>query len=304
MTHKAVFVSRDHALMVGNGHRGSPGAVQLAPGAPEAVRRLTDDGYRVVALTNESGVARGQFDEEALDLVHGRLKQLLAERQAKLDGIYYCPYLDSAEAVVSQYHRASDLRMPRPGMLLQAADDHAIDLSASWLVGRNADAVAAGRAAGCRTILLNETNGATDVVHPDAEYVAETFNEAVELILSSPPDDRVAPPTERTYPAATPTAPQPQDADTTGDKEALASIASRLDALLDLQRQEQRVRLRRDFSTAKLLGAVCQMIALGLLLWSWIAMTEGRIDHAISRGLTTIAVQLIALTLFVLHQRD
>ena len=59
-----------------------------------------------------------------------------------------------------------------------------------------------------------------------------------------------------------------------------------------------------DFSTVKLLGAVCQMVALGLLLWSWVAMMENQTEAALSRGLSTIAVQLIALTMFVLHRRE
>ena len=302
MNHKAVFVSRDHALMVNNGNVDSAEKVELTSGASESVRRLAEDGYRIVALTNEAGVARGRFDEEALELVHRRLKKLLADAHASLDGIYYCPYLDSPEAVVPQYHRASDLRMPRPGMLLQAADDHTIDLSASWMVGRTPESVAAGRAAGCRTVLLGDPENPALDDGQDADYVIETLPEAVDLILSSPPADRLKPTREQTTPEPTP--PVTEEAPAARDDAGLEAVTKRLDALLDIQRQEHRVRMRRDFSSTKLLGAVCQMIALGLLLWSWVAMTENQMPAAISRGLSAIAVQLIALTMFVLHQRD
>ena len=96
MTHNAVFVSRDRALMVANGTLPSPDQVQLVIGAADAVCRLRAAGYRLVALSNEPGVARGLFDEEALELVNARLKQLLAEEKAAIDGLYYCPYLAGA----------------------------------------------------------------------------------------------------------------------------------------------------------------------------------------------------------------
>lgn len=297
MTHNAVFVSRDRVLMVANGTLPGPDQVRLALGAADAVRRLRAAGYRLVTVSNEPGVARGLFDEEALELVNARLKQLLTEEKAAIDGLYYCPYLAGADAVVSQYRRDSDLQLPRPGMFHQAAGDHSLDLSASWLVGTSPEDIAAGRAAGCRTVLLGDPEA--PVVDPtnQADYVFSSLSEAADLILSSPPAIAPAPaPAPEHSAAVAPVAPAGDDSSD--------AVADRLDAILDFLQQQRRAAMHRDFSTSKLLGAVCQMVALGLLLWSWMAMIDGDYNQAVTRLLSMIAVQLIALTLFVLHQRD
>ncbi len=295
MTHNAVFVSRDRVLMVANGTLPGPDQVRLVLGAADAVRRLRSAGYRLVTVSNEPGVARGLFDEEALELVNARLKQLLAEEKAAIDGLYYCPYLAGADAVVSQYRRDSELQLPRPGMFHQAAGDHSLDLSASWLVGTSPEDIAAGRAAGCRTVLLGDPEIPVGDPTNQADYIFSSLSEAADLILSSPPAIAPAPAPELP-PVVTPTAP-------VGDDSSDA-ITDRLDAILDFLQQQRRAAMHRDFSASKLLGAVCQMVALGLLLWSWMAMMESDYNQAVPLLLSMMAVQLIALTLFVLHQRD
>src|SRR6185436_282597 len=102
--------------------------VVLLPGAGEAIRKLADAGNLIVVVSNQSGVARGLFDEAALDLVHRRMEALLREHGAPLHGVYYCPYLDGPEAVVEAYRQKSDLRKPGAGMLRLAAKEMDIDL--------------------------------------------------------------------------------------------------------------------------------------------------------------------------------
>ncbi len=182
MPTKAVFLDRDDTLIRDPGYLRDPDAVQLMPGAAEAIARLRRAGYRIIVVTNQSGVARGLLDEATLDAIHDRLRRLLAERNAAIDGVYYCPYLDGPEAVIDRYRRDSDLRKPRPGMYLLAAREHDIDLAASWSIGDSARDTAAGRAAGCRTIELT-ADDPVGRVDSSADYRCRTLAEAADWIL-------------------------------------------------------------------------------------------------------------------------
>ncbi|HVP12147.1 MAG TPA: HAD family hydrolase [Phycisphaerae bacterium] len=151
----AVFLDRDRTLIEDPGYISDPEQVRLLDGAAESLCRLRDAGYAVVVVTNQSGVARGLLTEGDLAIVHQRMRDLLRAQGADVDGIYYCPFLDGPEAVREQYRRDSSLRKPKPGMLLLAAEELHIDLKSSWMIGDSARDVQAGRAAGCRTILIS-----------------------------------------------------------------------------------------------------------------------------------------------------
>ncbi|MCH7525954.1 MAG: HAD family hydrolase, partial [Planctomycetes bacterium] len=154
MSHPAVFLDRDDTLLVDSGFIDDPDKVKLVPDAIAAVIRLHRCGYKVVVVSNQSGVARGYFDEQRLDEIHGRLQGLLERGGAKLDGIYYCPYLEGSEAKVEAYRKRSDLRKPAPGMLLLAAGERNLDLARSWMIGDAVRDIEAGHRARCRTLLL------------------------------------------------------------------------------------------------------------------------------------------------------
>ncbi len=166
----AVFLDRDGTIIEAHGYINDPNQVRLIPGAADAIRRLSEAGHLVVLISNQSGVARGLLDEETLSRVHGRLEELLREEGVSLDGSYYCPYLDGPEAKVDAYRRDSELRKPKPGMLLQAARELNIDLSRSWVIGDSPCDVEAGLRAGCRTILIDRDgsggiNGGVTATH-------------------------------------------------------------------------------------------------------------------------------------------
>lgn len=181
----AVFLDRDNTLIADPGYISDPDQVRLLPGAAAALRRIRSAGFAAVVVTNQSGIARGRITEPQLAAVHARMRELLRAQGADVDAIYYCPYLDGPEAVVAGYRRDSDLRKPKPGMLLSAAREMGIDLGRSWMVGDSVRDIEAGRAAGCRTIRL--AGRVEDRVGdgPGADHVAADLGEAVECILSS-----------------------------------------------------------------------------------------------------------------------
>ncbi len=180
MKASAVFLDRDGIIIEDAGYIGDPKRVRLLPGAAEAIRRLSESGRLVVLVSNQSGVARGLFTEDDLRTVHARLEALLSEHGVSLDGAYYCPYLDGPEAVVEKYRCVSELRKPRPGMLLQAANELDIDLARSWMIGNSPSDVEAGLRAGCRTILIADGTPTTPAGDVQPTYTARDLIEAAE----------------------------------------------------------------------------------------------------------------------------
>ena len=175
MTTRAVFLDRDGTIIEDTSYVDDPAKVRLLSGVADAIRRFGDASYLVVIVSNQSGVARGMFDEATLSAVHQRVDELLAERGATLDGAYYCPYLDSAEATVETYRRDSDLRKPKPGMLLQAAEELNIDLERSWMIGDSSRDIEAGKRAGCRTIRI-AAQPDPDALHTSSKSVKESIS--------------------------------------------------------------------------------------------------------------------------------
>jgi D-glycero-D-manno-heptose 1,7-bisphosphate phosphatase len=180
---RAVFLDRDGVLVDDPGYLSDPDAVRLLPGAARSLVALRAAGWRLVVVTNQSGFARGHFTEERLAGIHARLGELLAAGGATLDAIYYCPHHPDGSA--GAYRRACDCRKPLPGLLLAAARDLRLDLAACWMVGDQPKDVAAGRAAGCRTILIGGEGAAVKSARPD--YRAASLLDAAALILNGYP---------------------------------------------------------------------------------------------------------------------
>src|SRR5688572_6304744 len=184
MKRPAVFFDRDNTLIVSDGYLGDPTKVVLVDGAAESVARVRQLGYATVVFSNQSGVARGMFAEDAVHAVNARMdEQLLdANPTAVIDRHEFCSF--HPEATVEAYRQESPLRKPRPGMILQAAERLALDLSRSWVVGDAPRDVEAGHAAGCRTILIKDptlppspaANSASDV---EPTFVVSSLREAV-----------------------------------------------------------------------------------------------------------------------------
>ncbi len=186
MSDKAIFLDRDETLIKDPGYISSPDQVELLDGVPEALIKLRDLGYKLIVVSNQSGVARGIVTEKVLGQIHDHLKQLLAEKDAHLDRIYFCPY--HPDGVVRKYRKESNNRKPNPGMLLTAAKDMDIDLEQSWCIGNSPRDVEAGKRAGCKTILIDspshqkqpESRTSKSDIKPD--YKGVNLREAVNII--------------------------------------------------------------------------------------------------------------------------
>ena len=142
---RAVFLDKDGTLVENLPYNVDPQRITLAPGAVESVTRLAGQGYRIIVVSNQPGVALGYFGQGDLAGVRQRLEALLPA----LDGFYYCPHAPDA---------GCDCRKPACGLLLRAAREHAVDLAGSWMVGDILDDIEAGRRAGCRTVLVDVGN--------------------------------------------------------------------------------------------------------------------------------------------------
>lgn len=153
---KAVFLDKDGTLVNDIPFNVDPQLLSLTQSAGEALRVLRQAGYLLLVVSNQPGVAKGYFGEAALLEVRSRLEQMLMQEQVQLHGFYYCPH-DPAGAI-APYALSCRCRKPQPGMLLQAAQEHHIDLAASWMIGDILHDVEAGKRAGCRSILIDNGN--------------------------------------------------------------------------------------------------------------------------------------------------
>ena len=148
----AVFLDKDGTLIEDLPYNVAPERVRFAPGAREAVRLWGAAGLPIVVVTNQSGVARGYFSEADLDRLGRHLEGEIAALGGRMAGFYACPHLPDGS--VRAYALACACRKPLPGLIERAAADLGLDPRASWFIGDTWMDVAAGRAAGCRTVLV------------------------------------------------------------------------------------------------------------------------------------------------------
>ncbi|MFH0800868.1 MAG: D-glycero-beta-D-manno-heptose 1,7-bisphosphate 7-phosphatase [bacterium] len=181
----AVFLDRDGTIIEDADFLADPEDISFIKGAPEALSALQKAGFKLVLISNQSGVARGYFTEEAVQDVHRRLEELLESRGVKLDGVYYCPHLP--DGAVEKYRLECNCRKPKTGMIRRAVEELGVDPARSFCVGDKESDIEAGRAAGCRTVLVLtgkglNTSGAISLENrPD--FIAKHIGEAAEWIL-------------------------------------------------------------------------------------------------------------------------
>lgn len=179
----AVFLDKDGTLIDDVPYNVDPGLIALATGAGEGLAQLRASGFRLIVVSNQSGVARGFFEEDALGAVWRRINKLLREFGVKLDGFYYCPH--HPEGIIAEHAIECDCRKPAPGLILRAAREHGVDLKRSWFIGDILDDVEAAHLAGCRAALIDNGNETEWKRSPLRwpEIVAADVAEAARLII-------------------------------------------------------------------------------------------------------------------------
>jgi D-glycero-D-manno-heptose 1,7-bisphosphate phosphatase len=180
---KAVFLDRDGTLNRLNGFITKPDELELLEGAAEAVRMINDAGYLAIVATNQPVIARGECTLDELGEVHKKLETLLGAKSAYLDALFFCPHHPHKGFPGERpwYKRECECRKPKPGMLFEAARQFNIDLGASWMAGDKEKDVRAGKAAGCKTALIQSeesaraAEAAPDIICPSLLSFAKTI---------------------------------------------------------------------------------------------------------------------------------
>jgi D-glycero-D-manno-heptose 1,7-bisphosphate phosphatase len=173
-----VFLDRDGVLnrvLLRDGLPSGPMVPEefvLIDGVADDVRRLKAAGFKVVVATNQPEIARGRLAPEALEAMHARLRT-----EVPVDAIYFCPHSDEDRCAC---------RKPRPGLLLSAARELGLDLARSFMVGDRWRDIEAGKAAGCRTFLVD--HGYREALTTPPDHVVASLGEAVRLILDATPE--------------------------------------------------------------------------------------------------------------------
>ena len=176
---KAVFLDRDGVI---NRDRDdyvkNVRELKIFPQSPTAIARLTDAGWPVFVVSNQQGIAKGLISEEDLQEMQAEITRQVSAAGGSITAFYYCKHLDAENC---------GCRKPQPGLLLQAARENDIELAESIMIGDSERDIAAGKRAGCKTILVltgkltREDAGDLEFV-PD--YIAEDLAEAADYIVS------------------------------------------------------------------------------------------------------------------------
>ena len=168
----AVFVDRDGTIMHDADYCSDPKQVRVFPGVPNALRRLKRAGYKIIVITNQSGIGRGFFSVEQYHAVEAEVLRQLGD--GLVDATYFCPDVPG---------KPSQCRKPAPGMVLQAAREHDVDLSRSLLIGDKEIDAECARNAGIRSIRVR-TGFDRMTEASSADWVAEDLPAAAEIILN------------------------------------------------------------------------------------------------------------------------
>jgi D-glycero-D-manno-heptose 1,7-bisphosphate phosphatase len=171
---KVVILDRDGTVVIDRGYLDDPAGLEFVPGAADALRRLHACGYRLVVITNQSGVGRGLFPLDRVIPMNARLIEMVEEAGAKLAGVYFCPHAPDA---------GCGCRKPGQGLLRQAAAELEFDPAAAFVVGDKESDVEFGRRAGATTILIGGKAPASGV-QPAPDLVVPSLMEAALAITA------------------------------------------------------------------------------------------------------------------------
>jgi len=181
--HSAVFFDRDGTINKEVGYLAHLDQLYLYQVSYEAIRLVNEAGMKAVVFTNQSGVARGFFEEGFLDVLHRRIQEILAEQKAFIDGFYYCPHHPTEGS--DPYRRICNCRKPEAGMLIRASEDLGIELARSYIIGDHSSDIEAAKRVSAKSVLVRTGHGASEShkVRHLADFIADDVLDAVNWIM-------------------------------------------------------------------------------------------------------------------------
>ena len=180
MTEKCIFLDKDGTLVKDVPYNVNINKLAFYGDVLNALRLLHQSGYTLIIVSNQSGIARGKFTEKELNYYLEHVRYYMAREGVPIAAYYFCPHADDHDC---------KCRKPHPGMLIDAASNHGIDLSKSWMIGDILADVGAGKAAGCKTILIDRTGKEQRLSKAQdpqfkPDFIMEDFQDVLNVILS------------------------------------------------------------------------------------------------------------------------
>jgi D-sedoheptulose 7-phosphate isomerase/D-glycero-D-manno-heptose 1,7-bisphosphate phosphatase len=185
MKHHAIFLDRDGTINHNSGYVKDPSQIILLPGVSEGIKKLKDEfGFKAIVISNQAGVSKGIMTSGDVESVNDRINELLKNEGTGIDAFFYCPFhpdLDPPEK--------SNCRKPSPFMIVQAAEEHGIDLSKSYMIGDKASDVESGINAGVKTVLINSEDNRNEIsilhnLGKKPNFTAANFKEVCDFIIN------------------------------------------------------------------------------------------------------------------------
>jgi D-glycero-D-manno-heptose 1,7-bisphosphate phosphatase len=179
--YSAIFIDKDGTLIKDIPYNVDPKEIYLTPDIAETLKKFQDKGYKIIVISNQSGVAHGFFKEKDLKPVFKKIDTLLEPHEVKISGYFYCPH--HPQGSVKPYNVSCNCRKPKPGLFQQAANKLGINLKTSWMIGDSASDIQAGTAAGCSTILFNYYSPQIpkmSIIKPD--FTAKNAQDLIQIV--------------------------------------------------------------------------------------------------------------------------
>ena len=169
----AILLDRDGVLNKDTGYVYQVEKLTILPGVLEALTKLKAAQYKLIVVTNQSGIARGYYKESDVVKVHTYMDNIFRKQNIEISGWYYCPH--HPEGVIERYRKTCKCRKPEPGMLLTATKDWNIDLESSYMIGDKSSDIMAGLAAGVKTIQILAKYPSSEKAHFTASSLLESL---------------------------------------------------------------------------------------------------------------------------------
>jgi D-glycero-D-manno-heptose 1,7-bisphosphate phosphatase len=169
---KVIVLDRDGTIVIDRHYLSDPAALEFEPGAAVGLRKMADMGFRLIVITNQSGIARGFFSLAQLEAIHERMHQMLHSIGVRLDGIYSCPHGPE---------EGCDCRKPNLGLMHRASKELGFDMSKAIVIGDKDSDIEFGRRAGAITVLIAKP-GSRPAATTTPDYIVGNLNDAADIV--------------------------------------------------------------------------------------------------------------------------